>query len=39
MGTYLGFEFWNWPEFQPRFLTDFARILGDHQVVHVWGKL
>jgi len=36
---YLGFEFWNWPEFDPRFLTDLARVLGDHQVVRVWGKL
>lgn len=36
---HLGFEFWNWPEFEPRFLADLARILGGHEVVRVWGKL
>jgi hypothetical protein len=36
---YLGFEFWNWPEFDPRFIADFSRALNDHQVVRVWGKL
>jgi hypothetical protein len=36
---YLGFEFWNWPEFDPRFLTDFACVLGGHRVVRVSGKL
>jgi hypothetical protein len=36
---YLGFEFWNWPEFDPRFIADFSRILDDHRMVRVWGKL
>jgi hypothetical protein len=36
---YLGFEFWNWPAFAPRFIADLRRILGDHQVVVVEGKL
>ncbi|MEU4093665.1 hypothetical protein [Streptomyces sp. NPDC026673] len=34
----LGFEFWNWPEFDPRFLTDLARVLDGHRLVRVWGK-
>lgn len=37
--AYLGFEFWNWPEFDPRFLDAFAEALGGHRVVRVWGKL
>ncbi|MER6128438.1 hypothetical protein ABT173_38910 [Streptomyces sp. NPDC001795] len=37
--AYLGFEFWNWPEFDRQFLTDFARMLDGHHVVRVWGKL
>ncbi|MFD7322650.1 hypothetical protein ACFV9D_16415 [Streptomyces sp. NPDC059875] len=37
--AYLGFEFWDWPEFAPRFLDAFAVALGGHRVVRVWGKL
>ncbi|WP_189893463.1 hypothetical protein [Streptomyces xantholiticus] len=37
--AYLGFEFWNWPEFAPQFLADFAQVLDGHRVVRVWGKL
>ncbi|GAA1428438.1 hypothetical protein GCM10009601_41660 [Streptomyces thermospinosisporus] len=37
--AYLGSEFWNWPEFTPRFLADFAQVLEGHRVVRVWGKL
>jgi hypothetical protein len=37
--AYLGFEFWNWPEFSPAFLADFARVLDGHRLVRVWGKL
>jgi hypothetical protein len=37
--AYLGFEFWNWPEFRPQCLADLARILDDHRLVRVWGKL
>ncbi|MEU6880439.1 hypothetical protein [Streptomyces sp. NPDC046712] len=36
---YLGFEFWDWPEFAPRFLDAFATALGGHRLVLVWGKL
>ncbi|MGP3979421.1 hypothetical protein ACTWQF_36520 [Streptomyces sp. 8N114] len=36
---YLGFEFWDWPEFSPRFLERFAHALGGHRTVLVWGKL
>lgn len=36
---YLGFEFWNWPEFAPRFLADFGRGLDGHRLVLVWGKI
>ncbi|MEU6982602.1 hypothetical protein ABZ946_04155 [Streptomyces sp. NPDC046324] len=36
---YLGFEFWDWTEFSPRFLDAFAAALGGHRVVRVWGKL
>ncbi|MFC9614471.1 hypothetical protein [Streptomyces sp. NPDC056938] len=35
---YLGFEFWDWPEFSPGFLERFARVLGDHRTVLVGGK-
>lgn len=37
--AHLGFEFWNWPEFSPRFLAEFAQVLDGHRVVRVWGKL
>ncbi|MFJ3582735.1 hypothetical protein ACIPPS_10930 [Streptomyces sp. NPDC090127] len=37
--AHLGFEFWNWPEFDPRFLATFSEALGGHRVVRVWGKL
>ncbi|MGI5349788.1 hypothetical protein ACQEU8_16585 [Streptomyces sp. CA-250714] len=36
---YLGFEFWNWPEFSARFLDRFAHALGSHRTALVWGKL
>ncbi|WP_141579520.1 hypothetical protein [Actinomadura sp. WMMA1423] len=36
---YLGLEFWNWPVFAPRFLADLARVLDDHRVAAVGGKL
>ncbi|MFD7403418.1 hypothetical protein ACFV7R_12235 [Streptomyces sp. NPDC059866] len=36
---YLGFEFWDWPEFSPRFLSRFAETLGGHRTVLVGGKL
>ena len=36
---YLGFEFWNWPEFTPRFVNEFAQVLDGHRVSRVWGKL
>lgn len=36
---YLGFAFWNWPEFDPGFIAEFSRILGHHEVVRVWGKV
>ncbi|MFG2771060.1 hypothetical protein [Streptomyces sp. NPDC048350] len=36
---HLGFEFWDWTEFAPRFLDAFAATLGGHRVVRVWGKL
>lgn len=36
---YLGFEFWNWPEFSPGFVAELARVLGGHRVRRVWGKL
>lgn len=36
---YLGFEFWEWPEFSPRFIADFSRVLDDHRVVRFWGRL
>ncbi|WP_406369360.1 hypothetical protein OG788_05655 [Streptomyces sp. NBC_00647] len=36
---YLGFEFWDWPEFSPSFLERFARVLGGHRTVLVGGKL
>lgn len=36
---HLGFEFWNWPEFDPRFLADIGRVLDGHRLVRVWGKL
>ncbi|MFC8273255.1 hypothetical protein ACFUJR_12140 [Streptomyces sp. NPDC057271] len=35
---HLGFEFWDWTEFDPRFLDAFAAALGGHRVVRVWGK-
>jgi hypothetical protein len=37
--AHLGFEFWNWPEFTPEFLTRFSRALGGHRTRRVWGKL
>ncbi|MFF9487008.1 hypothetical protein [Streptomyces sp. NPDC014676] len=37
--AHLGFEFWNWPEFTPEFLTRFSQALGGHRVRRVWGKL
>ncbi|MEW2492099.1 hypothetical protein AB0942_00835 [Streptomyces nodosus] len=36
---YLGFEFWDWPEFSPGFLERFAGMLGGHRTVLVGGKL
>jgi hypothetical protein len=36
---YLGFEFWDWPEFSPGFLSRFAHALGNHRTVLVGGKL
>jgi hypothetical protein len=36
---YLGFEFWDWPEFSPSFLERFAHALGGHRTVLVGGKL
>ncbi|WP_137992496.1 hypothetical protein [Streptomyces vilmorinianum] len=36
---HLGFEFWDWDEFDPRFLDAFGTALGGHRVVRVWGKL
>ncbi|MEU0436225.1 hypothetical protein [Streptomyces sp. NPDC006290] len=36
---YLGFEFWDWPEFSPSFLERFRRALSGHRVVLVGGKL
>ncbi|MFD5034894.1 hypothetical protein ACFWM0_31415 [Streptomyces sp. NPDC058405] len=36
---YLGFEFWDWPEFSPGFLSRFAHVLGGHRTVLVGGKL
>ncbi|WP_405687836.1 hypothetical protein [Streptomyces sp. NBC_00057] len=35
---YLGFEFWDWPEFSPSFLERFARALGGHRMALVGGK-
>ncbi|MFH9041773.1 hypothetical protein ACH4FA_20825 [Streptomyces sp. NPDC017966] len=37
--AHLGFEFWNWPEFTPEFLTRFSHALGGHRVGRVGGKL
>jgi hypothetical protein len=34
----LGFEFWHWQDFDPRFLADLGHALGGHRVVCVWGK-
>ncbi|GAB2753856.1 hypothetical protein [Streptomyces bullii] len=36
---HLGFEFWNWPEFTPRFRTRIAELLDGHRTAYVWGKL
>ncbi|MFE9327196.1 hypothetical protein ACIHDR_37095 [Nocardia sp. NPDC052278] len=36
---YLGFEFWNWPDFTSRFVDEFAGALGGHRIARVWGKL
>jgi DNA-directed RNA polymerase subunit RPC12/RpoP len=36
---YLGFEFWDWPEFSPGFLDRFSHALGGHRTVVVRGKL
>lgn len=36
---YLGFEFWNWPEFDPGFAGVLGQVLGGHQIVVVEGKL
>ncbi|MBR7831906.1 hypothetical protein KDL01_01460 [Actinospica durhamensis] len=36
---YLGFEFWNWPEFAARFVEDLAQVLDGHRLIRVWGKL
>jgi hypothetical protein len=36
---YLGFEFWDWPEFSQSFLEGFSRALGGHRTVLVGGKL
>lgn len=36
---YLGFEFWDWPEFSPAFLTRFTHALGGRRTVLVAGKL
>ncbi|MFF5404218.1 hypothetical protein ACFY8K_15105 [Streptomyces misionensis] len=36
---YLGFEFWNWPEFTDDFRAMVAGALGGHRTVLVWGKL
>lgn len=36
---HLGFEFWQWSEFSPRFLADFAETLGGHRLALVWGKV
>jgi hypothetical protein len=35
---YLGFEFWNWPPFEPSFVEAAAKQLG-HRVILVEGKL
>ncbi|KAB8165332.1 hypothetical protein FH609_017380 [Streptomyces sp. 3MP-14] len=37
--AWVGFEFWNWPEFRPDFLERFARALEGHRTVLVGGKL
>jgi hypothetical protein len=34
----LGFEFWNWPTFEPFFIEEISKRLG-HRVVHVESKL
>lgn len=36
---YLGFEFWDWPDFSPGFLEAFSRALGGHRTVLMEGKL
>jgi len=36
---YLGFEFWNWPEFAAGFVDDLAQVLDGHRMIRVWGKL
>ncbi|MDN5383230.1 hypothetical protein QEP66_14230 [Streptomyces sp. LB8] len=37
--AHLGLECWNWPDFAPRFLDDFAQVLGGHRAVRIRGKL
>ncbi|CAL9323853.1 MULTISPECIES: hypothetical protein [Streptomyces] len=36
---YLGFEFWDWPDFSPGFLEGLSRALGGHRTVLMAGKL
>lgn len=36
---YLGFEFWDWPDFSPGFLAGLSHALGGHRMVLMEGKL
>ncbi|MEU9705812.1 hypothetical protein [Streptomyces sp. NPDC047981] len=36
---YLGFEFWDWPDFSPGFLEGLSRALGGHRTVLMEGKV
>ncbi|MCX3059739.1 hypothetical protein [Streptomyces beihaiensis] len=37
--AHLGLEFWNWPRLTDAFVSEVARRLGGHRVLHMAGKL